>query len=86
MEFFDGNQKNTKIIIDKRSPIANVIINSYLLRQGGSGIIVAEITDDNIKKIIISFNDEEVFEMFLFKKFLYFNYNLACRYKKSLKS
>ena len=67
---FDGNQTvtNTKIIIDKRSPIANVITNSYLLRQGGSGIIVAEITDDNIKDYYVSFNDEEVFEMFPFKK------------------
>ena len=89
MEFFDGNQTvtNTKIIIDKKSPIANVITNSYLLRQGGCGIIVAEITDDNIKDYYVSFNDEEVFEMFyLKKKILYFNYNLACRYKKSLKS
>jgi murein DD-endopeptidase MepM/ murein hydrolase activator NlpD len=68
--FFDGNQTvtNTKIIIDKRSPIANVITNSYLLRQGGSGIIVAEITDDNIKDYYVSFNDEEVFEMFPFQK------------------
>jgi murein DD-endopeptidase MepM/ murein hydrolase activator NlpD len=68
--FFDGNQTvtNTKIIIDKRSPIANVITNSYLLRQGGSGIIVAEIADDNIKDYYVSFNDEEVFEMFPFQK------------------
>ena len=68
--FFEGNQTvtNTKIIIDKRSPIANVITNSYLLRQGGSGIIVAEITDDNIKDYYVSFNDEEVFEMFPFQK------------------
>ena len=68
--FFEGNQTvtNTKIIIDKRSPIANVITNSYLLRQGGSGIIVAEIADDNIKDYYVSFNDEEVFEMFPFQK------------------
>ena len=68
--FFNGNQTvtNTKIIIDKRSPIANVVTNSYLLRQGGSGIIVAEITDENIKDYYVSFNDEEVFEMFPFQK------------------
>ncbi len=68
--FFEGNQTvtNTKIIIDKRSPKANVITNSYLLRQGGSGIIVAEIADDNIKDYYVSFNDEEVFEMFPFQK------------------
>ena len=68
--FFNGNQTitNSKIIIDKRSPVANVVANSYLLRQGGSGIIVAEITDDNIKDYYISFNDEEIFELFPFQK------------------
>jgi murein DD-endopeptidase MepM/ murein hydrolase activator NlpD len=68
--FFNGNQTitNSKIIIDKRSPVANVVANSYLLRQGGSGIIVAEISDDNIKDYYISFNDEEIFELFPFQK------------------
>lgn len=68
--FFNGNQTITdsKIVIDKRSPIANIITNSYLLRQGGCGIIVAEITDDNIKDYYVSFNDEEVFEFFPFYK------------------
>lgn len=68
--FFNGNQTitNSKIVIDKRSPIANVVANSYLLRQGGSGIIVAEISDDNIKDYYISFNDEELFELFPFQK------------------
>ena len=68
--FFNGNQTitNSKIYIDKRSPIANVVTNSYLLRQGGCGIIVAEISDDNLKDYYVSFNDEEVFEMFPFLK------------------
>ena len=68
--FFKGNQSvsNSKIIIDKKSPVANVITNSYLLRQGGSGIIIAEINDDNIKDYYVSFNDEEVFEFFPFYK------------------
>ena len=68
--FFNGNQTvtNSKIVIDKRSPVANVVANSYLLRQGGSGIIVAEISDDNIKDYYISFNDEELFELFPFQK------------------
>lgn len=67
---FKGNQTvtNSKVIIDKRSPIANVISNSYLLRQGGSGIIIAEINDENIKDYYVSFNDEEVFEFFPFYK------------------
>lgn len=68
--FFKGNQTITqsKVVIDKRSPIANVVTNSYLLRQGGSGIIIAEITDENIKDYYVSFNDEEVFELFPFHK------------------
>lgn len=68
--FFNGNQTvtNSKVVIDKRSPIANVVANSYLLRQGGSGIIVAEISDDNIKDYYVSFNDEEIFELFPFQK------------------
>ena len=68
--FFKGNHalSNSKIIIDKKSPVANVITNSYLLRQGGSGIIIAEIADENIKDYYISFNDEEIFELFPFQK------------------
>lgn len=68
--FFNGNSaiKNSKIIIDRRSPIANVITNSYLLRQGGSGVIVVEINDENLKDYYITFNDEEVFELFPFYK------------------
>ena len=67
---FKGNQTvtNSKVVIDKKSPVANVISNSYLLRQGGSGIIIAEIADENIKDYYISFNDEEVFELFPFYK------------------
>lgn len=72
--FFKGNQTvtNSKIIIDKKSPVANVITNSYLLRQGGSGVIIVEINDENLKDYYISFNDEEVFELFPFYKKNYF--------------
>ena len=65
--FFKGNQTvtNSKLIIDKKSPVANVVTNSYLLRQGGSGIIIAEIADENIKDYYITFNDEEVFAQIL---------------------
>lgn len=72
--FFKGNRvvSNSKIIIDKKSPVASVITNSYLLRQGGSGIVIVEITDDNLKDYYISFNDEEVFELFPFYKKNYF--------------
>ena len=68
--FFKGNQtvSNSKIIVDKKSPVANVITNSYLLRQGGSGIIIVEILDENLKDYYVSFNDEELFELFPFQK------------------
>jgi len=68
--FFKGNETvvTSKIVIDKRSPVVNVVSNSYLLRQGGSGVIVAEITDDNVKDYYVSFNDEEIFELFPFSK------------------
>ena len=68
--FFRGNQTivNSKLIIDKKSPVANVIGNSYLLRQGGSGIIIVEILDENLKDYYVSFNDEELFELFPFQK------------------
>jgi murein DD-endopeptidase MepM/ murein hydrolase activator NlpD len=72
--FFKGNQtiSNSKIIIDKKSPVANVITNSYLLRQGGSGVIIVEINDENLKDYYISFNDKEIFELFPFYKKNYF--------------
>jgi murein DD-endopeptidase MepM/ murein hydrolase activator NlpD len=72
--FFRGNQSVTtsKVIIDKKSPVANVIANSYLLRQGGSGVIIVEVSDENLKDYYISFNDEELFELFPFYKKNYY--------------
>lgn len=68
--FFRGNQalKSMNIVIDKRSPIVNVISNSYMIKQGGSGILIAEINDDNLKDFYVSFNEEETFELFPFHK------------------
>ena len=68
--FFKGNQTvvTSKLIIDKKSPVANIVGNSYLLRQGGSGIIIVEVSDENIKDYYITFNDEEIFELFPFYK------------------
>src|SRR5574344_1432215 len=56
--FFDGNEaiKDTNLIIDRRSPQASVISNSYMIKQGGSGILIVEI------------NDEVIFELFPFHK------------------
>ncbi len=68
--FFSGNktQRNINLVIDKRSPIINVVSNSYMLKQGGSGVLIAEINDDNLKDYYVSFNDQEIFELFPFQK------------------
>lgn len=72
--FFKGNETvtNSKVIIDRKSPIASVIGNSYLLRQGGCGVIIVEVSDENLKDFYISFNDEELFELFPFYKKNYY--------------
>lgn len=72
--FFKGNEaiKTTNVIIDRRSPIANVITNSYLLRQGGSGVLIVEVADDNLKDYYVTFNDEVIFELFPFYKKNYY--------------
>lgn len=68
--FFRGNEatKKSNIIIDKRSPIANVVTNSYLLRQGGSGVIVVEIADENLKDYYITLMMKRYLNYFLFIK------------------
>lgn len=68
--FFQGNKikKSTNIIVDKRSPKVDVISNSYMIKQGGSAILVAMIDDENIKDFYVSFNGEETFELFPFHK------------------
>lgn len=68
--FFSGNEliENIDLVIDRRSPITNVIANSYMIKQGGSGILVAEILDDNLKDYYVTFNDEVIFELFPFHK------------------
>ncbi|MFW2427685.1 M23 family peptidase, partial [Aliarcobacter butzleri] len=45
--FFKGNEaiKTTIVIIDRRTPIANVITHSSLLRQGGGGVLIVEVAD-----------------------------------------
>ena len=68
--FFDGNEaiKDTNLIIDRRSPQASVISNSYMIKQGGSGILIVEINDENLKDYYVTFNDEVIFELFPFHK------------------
>lgn len=68
--FFMGNNttKDIKIKIDKKRPIANVLGNSYLIKQGGSAAVVVEVKDENLEDFYISFNNEERFELFPFYK------------------
>ncbi|AXK49583.1 peptidase M24 [Aliarcobacter trophiarum LMG 25534] len=68
--FFDGNEtiKDTDLIIDRRPPQTSVISNSYMIKQGGSGILIAEINDENLKDYYVTFNDEVIFELFPFHK------------------
>ena len=69
--FFMGNKttKEINVKVDKKSPVANVLSNSYLIRRGGSAAVVVEVKDDNLKDKYISFNNnEERFELFPFHK------------------
>ncbi|WP_418181080.1 M23 family metallopeptidase [Aliarcobacter lanthieri] len=72
--FFSGNEaiEDTNLIIDRRSPITSVLSNSYMLKQGGSGILIAEIKDENLKDYYVTFNDEVIFELFPFYKTGYY--------------
>ena len=68
--FFMGNKtvREIKIQVDKKNPIANVLNNSYSIKQGGSAAVVVEVKDENLKDFYISFNNEERFELFPFYK------------------
>ncbi|RBQ26481.1 MULTISPECIES: M23 family metallopeptidase [Arcobacteraceae] len=72
--FFSGNEaiEDTNLIIDRRSPITSILSNSYMLKQGGSGILIAEIKDENLKDYYVTFNDEVIFELFPFYKTGYY--------------
>ncbi|WP_164968136.1 M23 family metallopeptidase [Arcobacter sp. CECT 8986] len=68
--FFEGNsiKKEFKIKIDKQSPVANVIGNSFAIRRGGSAVVVVQVKDENLQDAYISFNNEERFELIPFYK------------------
>ncbi len=72
--FFRGNKasKDIKIKIDRKRPFTNVLANSYLLRQGGSALVVVEVKDENLDDLYISFNNEHRFELFPFYKENYY--------------
>lgn len=68
--FFMGNklEKEIKVKVDKKAPIASVLANSYQIRRGGSAAVVVEVEDENLKDAYISFNGKENFELIPFKK------------------
>lgn len=72
--FFKGNSlvKEVKVKVDNKRPIANVITNSYLIRQGGSAVVIAEIQDENLKDFYVSFNNQDRFELIPFYKDNYY--------------
>jgi len=72
--FFAGNEASTtaNVIIDTINPTANVIANSYMLKQGGSATLVVEVKDDNLKDAYVSFNNQEFFELIPFHKENYY--------------
>lgn len=68
--FFKGNRtyKEYKITIDRKRPVARVLSNSYNIRRGGSGAVVVEVKDENLKDKYITFNNEYRFELIPFMK------------------
>lgn len=72
--FFAGNETktNVNITIDTKNPVANIIGNSYMIKQGGSATLVVEVKDDNLKDAYVSFNNQEFFELIPFHKENYY--------------
>ncbi|AXH13203.1 M23 family metallopeptidase [Halarcobacter bivalviorum] len=68
--FFQGNSVSKEFIleVDRKRPVANVITNSYNIRQGGSAAVVVEVKDENLSDKYITFNNEYRFELIPYKK------------------
>ena len=68
--FFRGNEtkKQINVKVDRKKPTVNIINNSYLIRQGGSATVIAEVKDENLSDFYVSFNNEERFELIPFYK------------------
>ncbi|WP_419774553.1 M23 family metallopeptidase [Halarcobacter sp.] len=67
---FQGNTVSKEFIldVDRKRPVANVITNSYNIRQGGSAAVVVEVKDENLSDKYITFNNEYRFELIPYKK------------------
>jgi len=68
--FFQGNKtyQEFDLNIDRKKPVANVISNSYNIKRGGSAAVVVEVSDKNLSKKYISFNNKYRFDLIPFQK------------------
>ena len=72
--FFEGNKatKEIEIKVDTKQPTANILANSRYIQRGGSGVVVVEVKDDNLKEMYISFNDKKQFKLLPYYKENYY--------------
>jgi len=70
----EGNKiiKTIDVKIDTKKPRANVLSNSRYIQRGGSGVVVVEVSDENLKDAYITFNDEKRFELTPYHKKNYY--------------
>ncbi len=68
--FFQGNKtyQEFDLSIDRKKPIANIVSNSYNIKRGGSAAVVVEVSDKNLSKKYISFNNKYKYELIPFQK------------------
>ncbi|WP_234697107.1 M23 family metallopeptidase [Nitrosophilus alvini] len=68
--YFAGNEteKDVKIIIDKKRPSQYIVINSYMIKRGGTALVVFKAVDENMKDIYIQTNFEKRFKAVPFYK------------------
>lgn len=68
--FFQGNKsyQEFELNIDRKKPKANIVSNSRSIKRGGSALVVVEVSDKNLSKKYISFNNKYKFELIPYKK------------------
>ena len=66
----EGNRatKTIDVQIDTKKPVANILENSRYIQRGGSGVVVVNVKDDNLKDAYITFNDQQRFKLQPFYK------------------
>ncbi|MEA2049159.1 MAG: M23 family metallopeptidase [Campylobacterota bacterium] len=70
----EGNKatKTIDIKVDTKQPVANVLANSRYIQRGGSGVVVVEVSDPNLKDMYVTFNGEKNFKLMPYKKENYY--------------